>query len=299
MWPGVPPTARKLVWTLVMRMVAGPVVAGAPAAATAVATAAPAAAAISSFNTRTPLVVSSWLSGRPLSREQVSHIPPRLRGHARGPRPRGRLRARRRSSFLLPPAERATAEHECAGDGEHQLHRLRPLELRLAGRPRTHVDRHLVDAQPRLAEPDQRLDLGRAREVRLCQELRGGGVRRHHPAGRVADRAAGADADGAPKDGCAEAARGRREVAVRGVAVARDEPRPESDVAVAGADELEEPPELGHRVLAVGVDAAAEPVAVLVRPCPSGGDGLTEAGSPETRGPPRPRCVRPRRCRHS
>src|SRR5829696_7668515 len=146
MWPGVPPTARKLVWTLVMRMVAGPVVAGAPAAATAVATAAPAAAAISSFNTRTPLVVSSWLSGRPLSRGQVSHIPHLVGGAAPRRDPR---RTRRDASFLLPPAERPPAEHECARDREHQLHRLRPLELRLARRPHTHVDGHLVDAEPR------------------------------------------------------------------------------------------------------------------------------------------------------
>src|SRR3954469_20948528 len=99
MRPGVPPTAWKPVWTFVMRTVAGPVVARTPTAATAVATAAPAAAAISGFNTRTPLVVSSaeWTSALP---GEVSHILPASAaagadspdGAARGAPPPGRER---------------------------------------------------------------------------------------------------------------------------------------------------------------------------------------------------------------
>jgi hypothetical protein len=194
----------------------------------------------------------------------------------------------------MPPAQRPPADDERAGDGEHELDRLRAAKLRLAGGPLAHVDRDLLDTEAGLAEADQRLDLGRAGQVGLRQELDRGGVRGVHPARRVADRAAGPHLHRPPENGSPEPARGRRQVAVRRVALTGDEARADGDVALAGLHAVEQPLQLVRRMLAVRVDPPAEPVAAFVGPAPAGGDRVSEAAilrEGEHLGARRPRSV--------
>ena len=66
-------------------------------------------------------------------------------------------------------------------------------------------------------------------------------------------------------------------VAVRGIAVAGDEPRADGDVAVATPHDREQARELARRMLTVGVDAAAVRVAVLERVAVPGGDPEAQA----------------------
>ena len=54
----------------------------------------------------------------------------------------------------------ASREEERADHSEHELHRLRPAQLRLAAGPLAHVDRYLLDEEAGLGQADQALDLG-------------------------------------------------------------------------------------------------------------------------------------------
>ena len=97
--------------------------------------------------------------------------------------------------------------HECADDRQHDLHRLAAAQLRLAARALGHVDRHLLEAEARVDDADQRLDLRRAvvngsREQR--QSLRVDGV---ETARRVAERPPQDERHRAPQERGAEPAR--------------------------------------------------------------------------------------------
>src|SRR5829696_8582263 len=188
---------------------------------------------------------------------------PRTACGKRGPRPIDASAAARAN-------ERGADER--GRNGQHQLQRLGAAEARFALGSAGHVDRYLLQPQPRIGDADQRLHLGGAARELVGEERQRLRVDGPQAARRIAERPAEHNTDRAPEHGRPEPARGARPVAVLGVPRSRDEAGADRDIAAIRPHELEQPLELRRRVLPVGVDTAAERVLVIARPPVPGGD---------------------------
>ena len=162
-------------------------------------------------------------------------------------------------------------------DGDDELDRLLPLQLRLAARALAHVHGDLLDPQPLRLQPQQRLDLGCAAHVRLGHHGHRLRVHGRHPARRIVERATEPHVHRLLQQADPEAAARRGHVALVVVALALGEARADGDVAGVRPHQLEQACELVGRVLAVGVDAPAERVAALGRLSVAGGDAGPKA----------------------
>ena len=200
------------------------------------------------------------------------------------------------TNAVTQPAE----EEQGADDGEHELDRLLPLQLRLAARALAHVHGDLLDPQPFRLQSQQRLDLGRAAHIGPRQHGHRLRVDGGHAARRIVEPPAEPHVHRLLQQADAEAPARRRQVAVGVVSVAGREARADGDVADIRADELEQARQLGRRVLAVGVDPAAERVTALVCLAIAGGDSRPQpAVLPERDDDCAGLARRPRPCRRS
>src|SRR4029079_4469327 len=126
-------------------------------------------------------------------------------------------------------------------------------------------------------DADQRLHFGRAAGEGLGEQRQRFRVDGVEAARGVAARAAEHELHRATEDRSAEAPRSAGLVPVRGVTVARDEPRPDGDVVLATAHEFEQTRKLLRWMLAVGADAPAIGVVVVEGPAVAGGDSVAQA----------------------
>ena len=195
------------------------------------------------------------------------------------------VRSRAAQIGCRPSARRGrVAEH---GDEPHRAQRRRPRSASSASSVPTtvsttitaflpcsfdsplarvaHVHRHLVDAQPGLVQPQERLHLGRLARVRAARGSAAPSRSRRTCRSSRRGTAGGARPHRAAQEPGAEAARAARLVAVRARSPRPREARADRDVAGARAHALEQAGQLRGRVLPVGVDAPAERVAVLAR----------------------------------
>src|SRR5919109_3197808 len=187
------------------------------------------------------------------------------RRNSRGPR-----RASR--APLHPPVE-----HDRARDRQDEADRLPPGDPRLSARALAHVDGHLLDGEARVDEPQEALHLRRAGRIRLCEDRERGRGRGEHAARGISERTAELEPERTPEQAGAEPPCGARLVAIRRVALAGDEARPDRDVAFARADAIQQATELLRRMLSIRVDSPAEGVVLPRRILVAGGDDGRQA----------------------